>query len=96
MDVLGATAGKKAAATQIGLIKTISEHLEGVKSGVDSLLEKRRKVDALEDAAKKATQYAEVILPLMNEIRSHVDELEMLVDDEIWPMPKLREILFTR
>lgn len=96
MEVLGATAGKKAASTQIGLIKSISEHLEAVKSGTDKLLEKRRKIDEMEDPMKKANEYADTVVPLMSEIREHVDQLEMLVDDEIWPMPKLREILFTR
>ena len=78
------------------LIKEISEHLTGMKSKIDELLEKRRKVDAFENAEKKAEQYASIVLPLMNDVREHVDRLEMLVDDELWPMPKLREILFAR
>ena len=96
VDLLGATAGKKAASTQIALIHEISAHIDGVKNGNDELLKTRRKVDQVEDIEKKATQYAEKILPLMQSVRDHVDQLEMLVDDEIWPMPKLREILFTK
>lgn len=95
-DLFSAAEFKAASSTQMKLIKEISEHLSGMKDKIDELLEKRRKVDALENAEKKAEQYASIVLPLMNDIREHVDRLEMLVDDELWPMPKLREILFTR
>ncbi|MGB1031632.1 MAG: glutamine synthetase III, partial [Flavobacteriales bacterium] len=96
VDLLGATAGKKAATTQMALIKQISDHLDGVKSGTDDLLSVRRKIDQLDLIEEKANEYAEKVVPLMQKVRSHVDQLEMLVDDEIWPMPKLREILFTK
>ncbi|MBI1267106.1 MAG: glutamine synthetase type III [Cryomorphaceae bacterium] len=95
-DLLSAAEFKSASSTQMKLIKEISEHLTEMKSKIDELLEKRRKVDALESAEKKAEQYASIVLPLMDDIREHVDRLEMLVDDELWPMPKLREILFAR
>ncbi len=85
-----------AASTQMKLIKDLSANLKEVKDTVDKLLITRRKVDAVEDVEKKAEQYAEVILPLTEKIREHSDRLEMLVDDELWPMPKLRELLFTR
>lgn len=85
-----------AASTQMKLIKDLSANLKEVKDTVDKLLTTRRKVDVLEDVEKKAEQYAEVILPLTEKIREHSDRLEMLVDDELWPMPKLRELLFTR
>jgi len=95
-DLMSAAEFKTASSTQMKLIKEISEHLTGMKSKIDELLEKRRKVDAFESAEKKAEQYASIVLPLMNDVREHVDRLEMLVDDELWPMPKLREILFAR
>lgn len=95
-DLMSAAEFKTASSTQMKLIKEISEHLTGMKSKIDELLEKRRKVDAFENAEKKAEQYASIVLPLMNDVREHVDRLEMLVDDELWPMPKLREILFAR
>ncbi|MFM1932551.1 MAG: hypothetical protein RL226_1854 [Bacteroidota bacterium] len=95
-EILPAAEFKTATVTQMKLIKEISEHLAEIKNKVDELLEKRRKVDALADAEKKAEQYSKDLLPIMNIIREHADRLEMLVDDELWPMPKLREILFTR
>ncbi len=95
-DILPAKDFADASSTQMRLIVDISAHLKGVKDNVDALLEQRRKVDALADIEKKADAYANVLLPLMDTIREHSDKLEMLVDDELWPMPKLRELLFTR
>ncbi|MCB0761339.1 MAG: glutamine synthetase type III, partial [Flavobacteriales bacterium] len=95
-SVLTAAQFKKSGAVQIELIQEISEHIAGVKNTVDRLLEERRKVDDLKDTEKKATMYATVLHPLTVQIREHSDELEMLVDDELWPLPKLRELLFTR
>ena len=95
-DILPAKDFDDASSTQMRLITDISAHLKGVKDNVDALLEQRRKVDAMADIEKKADAYAKVLLPLMDTIREHSDKLEMLVDDELWPMPKLRELLFTR
>ncbi|MGF1565088.1 MAG: glutamine synthetase III [Flavobacteriales bacterium] len=95
-DILPAKDFADASSTQMKLIVDISANLKGVKDNVDALLEQRRKIDALADVEKKADAYVKVVLPLMETIREHSDKLEMLVDDELWPMPKLRELLFTR
>jgi len=50
----------------------------------------------MNDLEKQAVEFSEKVKPLMDVVREHADRLEMLVDDEIWPLPKLREILFTR
>jgi glutamine synthetase len=95
-DVLGEIEGNTAASTQLKLIREISGHISAMKLAIDTLLDKRRITDALPDVQQKAESYAHVLKPLMDEIREHSDALEMLIDDEIWPMPKLREMLFTR
>lgn len=95
-DLMSAKEFGLASATQMKLIRKISEHLTTVKDKVDDLADLREKTDRLEDVEKKAENYASLILPIMNDIREHSDQLEMLVDDEMWPMPKLRELLFTR
>ena len=95
-DILPAKDFADASSTQMKLIVDISANLKGVKDNVDALLEQRRKIDAMADVEKKADAYVKVVLPLMETIREHSDKLEMLVDDELWPMPKLRELLFTR
>jgi len=96
LNIFEGSEADEASATQKGLIKDISNSITQVKNMVDQMLEERRLVDAEEDLEKKAEQYANQIKPLMDGIRGHSDHLEMLIDDELWPMPKLRELLFTR
>jgi glutamine synthetase len=95
-DILSAAAFKSASSTQMKLINEISDHITGVKNKVDELIKQRASVDSMENAEKVSQAYATKLLPLMNDIREHSDRLEMLVDDELWPLPKLRELLFTR
>ena len=96
LNIFEGNEAEEASATQKTLIKDISNSITQVKNMVDQMLEERRLVDAQEDLEKKAEQYANQIKPLMDGIREHSDHLEMLIDDELWPMPKLRELLFTR
>ncbi|MEJ6795842.1 MAG: glutamine synthetase III [Flavobacteriales bacterium] len=93
--VLGASY-KKSATTQIKLIEDISTHLTGIKVAIDELKAVRKKVEGMDDLENQAVEFSEKVKPLMDVVREHADRLEMLVDDEIWPLPKLREILFTR
>ena len=95
-DVLGASAVKTAAKTQVELIKEISEHINKVKEFTDAMIAERKKSNKFTSEEKKAFAYCDKVKPYFDEIRYHVDKLEMLIDDEIWPFPKLREILFTR
>lgn len=96
MGIMGAKEAKAASATQMKLIMEISSHLGSLKTAVDNLLAKRRKADTHEDIAKRCEIYSREIKPLMDAVREHADHLEMLVDDAMWPLPKLREILFVR
>lgn len=95
-DVLGAQGAKEASSTQVALIKDISEHVNAVKALVDGMIAKREKADNTADIAKRAKMYSKEIKPMMDSIRDHVDALEVTVDDAIWPLPKLREMLFVR
>jgi glutamine synthetase len=96
VTALGEKEAKSLASTQLQLIREISEHINAIKKGADDLLEKRKKANNLKDVQKKAEEYAHILKPIMDDIRKHSDALEMMIDDEMWPMPKLREILFTR
>ena len=78
------------------LIEEISNHIEGINSNVTKMVDQRRKANAIEDIEKRALAYAKKVKPLFDDIRYHCDKLEMLVDDEIWPLTKYRELLFTR
>ena len=94
--VLGETGAKKASSTQVKLIEEISEHLGTVKVLVDQMIEARKKANTKVEARDKAISYCDTVKPYLDKIRYHVDKLELLVDDELWPLPKMRELLFTR
>jgi glutamine synthetase len=96
IDVLGSKAGKEAAHIQIELIQRISIHLNKMKATADAMLMERKAANKLSHAEDKAFAYCDKVRIHFDEIRYHADKLEMLVDDELWPMPKFREMLFTR
>ena len=95
-EVLGTEKAKKASAPQVALIEEISEHIGRIFALVGQMIEARKKANTIEDAREKAIAYCDKVKPFLDQIRYHSDKLELLVDDEIWPLPKLRELLFTR
>jgi glutamine synthetase len=60
------------------------------------MLEERKKVNKIEDIEEKAVAYCDKVKVYFDEIRYHADKLELLVDDELWPLAKFREMLFTK
>ncbi|PID68290.1 MAG: glutamine synthetase type III [Flavobacteriia bacterium] len=87
---------EQVASQQMGLIKHISAHISNIAKKVDDMIDKRRDINKLENVEEKANRYCQEVVPYFNDIRYHCDKLEMMVDDEVWPMSKYREILFTR
>ena len=87
---------EKLAAPRKSLIGTISDHITNIKKFEEEMIEERKKANKIEDSFKKAMAYEEKVKPCFEEIRYHIDKLELIVDDEIWPLPKYRELLFTR
>ena len=96
IDVLGDKAGKEAAKSQIEMIQRISIHLNKMKAAADAMLMARKAANKIEHAEEKAFEYCDKVRIHFEEIRYHADKLELFVDDELWPMPKFREMLFTR
>lgn len=86
---------KKFAKQQMTLIEEISGHIEAINSNVTKMTNERKTANHIEDIEKKADAYCNKVKPLFNEIRYHCDKLELLVDDELWPLTKYRELLFT-
>lgn len=78
------------------IIRRIAEHVTEIVAKADDMLAARKKANRMEGERAKAIAYHDTIVPLMEEIRKHVDELEMIVDDEMWTLPKYRELLFIR
>jgi glutamine synthetase len=95
-SVLGDKAGKEAAKGQIELIQRIAVHLNNMKSTADTMLMARKAANKIKHAEDKAIAYCDSVKVHFDEIRYHADKLELLIDDELWPLPKFREMLFTR
>ncbi|GAA4277609.1 glutamine synthetase III family protein [Aquimarina mytili] len=87
---------KKYAKEQMEIIEEISEHIGKINTKVNEMTGERRKANKLIDIEKKASDYCNKVKPLFDEIRYSCDKLELLVDDELWPLTKYRELLFTR
>ena len=87
---------KKHASEQLMLIADISKYIKAINSGVTSMINQRKKANVISKSIKKAEAYSNKIKPMFDEIRYGCDKLELLIDDELWPLPKYRELLFTR
>lgn len=92
-DVMGAS---MKCTTQKDLIKRIGSHVDSMGTLSEKMRKERKKANNMSESRKTAIHYCDVVKPLMDEIRIHSDKLEQIVDDETWPLPKLRELLFTR
>lgn len=84
------------ASQDLASIEAISEHVSAIKSGVSTMVDARRKANRIESEREKAIAYHDEVAPQMETIRYHIDKLELMVDNEIWPLPKYRELLFIR
>ena len=78
------------------LIRQISSHASYIAESVQRLIDARRVANRIEDVFERAVAYHDTVAPLLEDIRYHVDKLELIVDDELWPLPKYREMLFIR
>ncbi len=87
---------KKLASQQLDLVEQISDHIAEINSNVDLMINERRKANQLENAQLKADAYCEYVKPYFDQIRYHCDKLELMVDDNLWPLTKYRELLFTK
>ncbi|MHA7111583.1 glutamine synthetase III [Sunxiuqinia elliptica] len=78
------------------LIREIGGHISAIKAKVREMIEARKVANVIEDSIEKAKAYDRTVRPYLNDIRYHIDKLELIVDNELWPLPKYRELLFVR
>ena len=83
-------------AKNMELIEEIAKRTAFIKEHVDEMVEGRKIANKLDDERAKAITYHDCIVPMMEEIRYHIDKLELIVDDQMWTLPKYRELLFIR
>ena len=87
---------KALTAYNIDLIEKINKHTSFIAENVDAMVEKRREVNRIEDVRTLAIAYHDEVAPYLDSIRYHIDKLELIVEDEMWTLPKYRELLFIR
>ncbi|MCD7721758.1 MAG: glutamine synthetase III [Prevotellaceae bacterium] len=95
-DIFPKDKAEKLSKMNMELIEQISEHSLFITENVQRLIDARKVANKLVDEREKAIAYHDTVAPLLESIRYHVDKLELIVDDELWPLPKYREMLFIR
>ncbi len=96
-EIFGKTADfDKIAGDRLELIKKISDHIQQIKTMQSEMIEARKLANKEQDIHKAARLYDTRVRPYLDDIRYHVDKLELIVDNEMWPLPKYRELLFAQ
>ncbi len=93
-EIFPADKAAKISANNLSIIEQISEHESFIIENVNKLVDTRRKANKIDSEREKAIAYHDEVAPFLESIRYHVDKLEQIVDDELWPLPKYRELLF--
>ena len=96
IHIFGGEEGKKLTARNVKIIREIAERTEAIERGVEALVDARKVANKIESEREKAVAYHDTVAPKMEEIRYQIDKLELLVADELWTLPKYRELLFIR
>ena len=94
--IFGAEEADKLTARNKKLIKEIAERTQFIETAVEELVDARRKANKLASVRDKAIAYCDTVAPKMDAIRYQIDKLELIVSDELWTLPKYRELLFIR
>lgn len=95
-DLFGPEEYKVMSERQLVAIRKISGYIQQLREDFHDLVEARKEANKIESYPERAMIYSNTVLPYMESIRKIVDKLEMVVDDELWPLPKYRELLFLR
>ena len=88
--------GDKLAQLDLDTIERMSAHMATIMEEVKKMVNARKSANRIENEREKAIAYHDTVVPCMDVIRYHIDKLELMIDDEMWPLPKYRELLFIR
>jgi glutamine synthetase len=94
--VYGLEKAEQLSANDEALIAELSERISQIRVNVEKMVEARKCANKLPDEREKAIAYHDNVLPYFDIVRDNLDRLELIVDDEMWPLPKYRELLFIR
>ena len=95
-ELFPGTKGAQIVAHDLETIEKIGAHLEIIKAETDRMIDARKEANRIDSEREKAIAYHDNVVPPMEVIRRHIDKLELMVDNEMWPLPKYRELLFIR
>ena len=95
-DLFGAERMRQMCTSQLRMIEKISRYVDSLRKDVHDMIDERRRANQITDVTLRAEAYCACVQPYMQRIREVSDKLEMLVDDELWPLPKYREMLLSR
>ena len=95
-EVFGEEEFEQLAHARKELIREIGGHISAIKAKVKEMVEARKVANVIEDNVEKAKVYDKTVRPYLEDIRYHIDKLELTVDNELWPLPKYRELLFVK
>jgi glutamine synthetase len=95
-EVFPAEEFEQLAGARMDLIREIGGHISAIKAKRKEMIEARKRANVVEEVIEKAKAYDETVRPYLADIRYHIDKLELIVDNELWPLPKYRELLFVR
>ncbi|MDE5607706.1 MAG: glutamine synthetase III [Muribaculaceae bacterium] len=95
-SLFGAEKSSDIVSQDLSTIEKIAKHMAVIKESVEEMVEARRQANKIKSEREKAIAYHDNVIPHMETIRYHIDKLELMVDNEIWPLPKYRELLFIR
>ncbi|MBF1517896.1 glutamine synthetase III [Prevotella pallens] len=96
INIFGKEEGERLTNRNINILKEVAERIQLIETGVDELVEARKVANKIESQREKAIAYHDNIVPQMEKIRYQIDKLELIVSDEMWTLPKYRELLFIR
>lgn len=95
-DLFPAEKASVLSARNLEIIEDIACRTNFIKEKVDKMVEARKVANKIDSEREKAIAYHDTIVPMLEEIRYHIDKLELVVDDQMWTLPKYRELLFIR
>jgi len=95
-DLFPGEKANKLSSKNLEIIEDIATRTILIKERVDEMIETRKVANVIESEREKAVAYHDKIVPMLEEIRYHIDKLELIVDDQLWTLPKYRELLFIR
>ena len=95
-QIFPAEKAEKLCARNMKLIEEIAERTQTIETGVEELINARKVANKIENEREKAIAYHDTVEPKMEKIRYQIDKLELIVADELWTLPKYRELLFIR